>query len=141
MTFKDRPQATKDQLFKINKILQKIRKEDKDVNDRKFIDGALLTLNLLIEDKHDKFFEYFDMSKIYHQFITDGRKSNVLAQEGIFSSSDMRVSSLRTRSHVGQKPPSMYWMAYKAFSPIMPPVSDGWFLTNKKEKILNLFEV
>ena len=50
MTFKDRPQATKDQLFKINKILQKIRKEDKDVNDRKFIDGALLTLNLLIED-------------------------------------------------------------------------------------------
>ena len=70
------------------------------------------------------------MSKIYHQFITDRRKSNLLAQDGIFSSSDMRVSSLRTRSHVGQKPPSMYGMAYKAFSPIMPPVSDWWFLTS-----------
>ena len=67
MTFKDRPQATKDQLFKINKILQKIRKEDKDVNDRKFIDGALLTLNLLIEDKHDKFFEYLDKKLKFHK--------------------------------------------------------------------------
>ncbi len=26
------------------------------------------------------------MSKIYHQSMTDGRKSNVLAQDGIFSS-------------------------------------------------------
>ncbi len=58
MELKARPQVTKDQLFKIIKILQQIRKDDKDVNDRRFIDGALLTLNLLIEDKHDKFFEY-----------------------------------------------------------------------------------
>ena len=60
MELKARPQATKDQLYKINKILQQIRKDNKDINDRKFIDGALLTLNLLIEDKHDEFFEYFD---------------------------------------------------------------------------------
>ena len=28
----------------------------------------------------------FNMSKIYHQSVTDGRKSNVVAQDGIFSS-------------------------------------------------------
>lgn len=60
MELKARPQATKDQLYKINKILQQIRKDNKDIADRRFIDGALLTLNLLIEDKHDKFFEYLD---------------------------------------------------------------------------------
>ena len=44
------------------------------------------------------------MSKIYHQFINDGRKSNVVVNYSIFSSimkiSEMRVSSLRTRSQL-----------------------------------------
>lgn len=67
MELKVRPQVTKDQLFKIIKIIQKIRKDSKDASDKRFIDGVLLTLNLLIEDKHDKFFDYLDKKLKIHK--------------------------------------------------------------------------
>ena len=53
------------------------------------------------------------MSKIYHQSMTDGRKSNVLAQDGIFSS--------MLKNH------HEYATILKLR--FMPPIYGGWFLT------------
>ena len=58
------------------------------------------------------------MSEIYHQSVTDGHKSNVVQYYGIFPS--MLKNHLSARDGLQA-------------TPIMPPVSDGWFLTKSSD--------
>ena len=63
--------------------------------------------------------------------MTNGRKSNVVAYHGIFSSIakiiDFRDPENALHFHDAQKPPSMYGMVYIAFSPSCHPSMMGGF--------------
>ena len=61
--------------------------------------------------------------------MIDGRKSNLVAQDGIFPSSDMRVSEFATRSlaHRSGKNHPYEWDGLQGLQPVCHPSLMGGF--------------